>query len=44
VLKDVPPAPGAPTLDTVKMVNFDWQWAADNKDRLLKLWQTTVGL
>lgn len=43
VLKDVPPAPGAPTLDTVKMVNFDWQWAADNKDRLLKLWQSTVG-
>lgn len=44
VLKDVPPAPGAPTLDTVKMVNYDWQWAADNKERLLKLWQTTVGL
>lgn len=44
VLKDVPPAPGAPTLETTKLVNYDWQWAADNKERLLKLWQTTVGL
>ena len=40
----VDPAPGAPTLDSVKMVNYDGTWAADNKDRLLKLWQTTVGL
>ena len=40
----VDPAPGAPTLDSVKMVNYDGAWAADNKDRLLKLWQTTVGL
>lgn len=44
VLKDVPPAPGAPTLDTVKMVNYDWQWAADNKERLLKAWQAAVGM
>jgi iron(III) transport system substrate-binding protein len=40
----VPPAPGAPTLDTVKMVNYDGTWAADNQQRLTKLWQTTVGM
>jgi iron(III) transport system substrate-binding protein len=44
VLKDVAPAPGAPTLETTKLVNYDWQWAADNKERLLKAWQTAVGL
>lgn len=40
----VPPAPGAPTLDTVKMVNYDGTWASDNQKRLTQLWQTTVGL
>jgi iron(III) transport system substrate-binding protein len=40
----VPPAPGAPTLDTVKMVNYDGVWAADNQKRLQTLWQTTVGM
>ncbi len=44
VFPDVPAAPGAPTLDKVKVVNYDRQWATDNKDRILKLWQTTVGL
>jgi iron(III) transport system substrate-binding protein len=44
VLPDVPPAPGAPTLTTVKMVNYDGGWASDNQQRLTKLWQTTVGL
>lgn len=44
VLKDVAPAPGAPTLSSVKLVDFDWQWAADNKDRLLKAWQAAVGM
>lgn len=44
VRSDVPPAPGAPTLTSVEMVNYDRDWAAANKDRLLKLWQTTVGL
>jgi iron(III) transport system substrate-binding protein len=44
VRKDVPPAPGAPTLDSVELVNYDRDWAAANKDRLLKLWQNTVGL
>jgi iron(III) transport system substrate-binding protein len=44
VRKDVAPAPGAPTLDSVEMVNYDRDWAAANKDRLLKLWQATVGL
>jgi len=41
---DVAPAAGAPTLSSVKLVNYDRQWATDNKDRLLKLWQQTVGL
>ena len=41
---DVAPAAGAPSLTSVKLVNYDRQWATDNKDRLLKLWQTTVGL
>lgn len=44
VRTDVPPAPGAPTLTSVELVNYDRDWAAANKDRLLKLWQTTVGL
>jgi iron(III) transport system substrate-binding protein len=44
VRSDVPPAPGAPTLTSVEMVNYDRDWAAANKDRLLKLWQTTVGI
>jgi iron(III) transport system substrate-binding protein len=42
--KDVPPAPGAPTLDKVKLVNYDRAWATDNKDRLIKKWQQAVGL
>jgi len=41
---DVAPAAGAPKLSDVKLVNYDRQWATDNKDRLLKLWQSTVGL
>jgi iron(III) transport system substrate-binding protein len=44
VRSDVPPAPGAPTLQSVEMVNYDREWAAANKDRLLKLWQATVGI
>ncbi len=40
----VPPAPGAPTLETVKMVNYDGVWASDNQKRLTQLWQTTVGM
>ncbi|MDQ2915179.1 MAG: extracellular solute-binding protein [Chloroflexota bacterium] len=44
VRSDVPPAPGAPTLTSVEMVNYERDWAAANKDRLLKLWQATVGL
>jgi iron(III) transport system substrate-binding protein len=44
VLKDVPPAPGAPTLETTKLVSYDFIWASDNKDRLLKAWQTAVGM
>jgi len=41
---DVAPAAGSPKLSDVKLVNYDRQWATDNKDRLLKLWQRTVGL
>lgn len=40
---DVPPAPGAPALDKVKLAQYDRQWASDNKDRLLKKWQAAVG-
>ncbi len=42
VRADVPPAPGAPTLDSVKLVDYDRQWASDNKDRLLKAWQAAI--
>lgn len=41
---DVAPTAGSPKLSDVKLVNYDRQWATDNKDRLLKLWQQTVGL
>jgi iron(III) transport system substrate-binding protein len=44
VRKDVPPAPGAPTLDQVKLVNYDRDWATQNKDRLIKKWQQYLGL
>ena len=44
IRKDVPPVPGAPTLDNVKLVDYDRAWATDNKDRLIKKWQTTVGM
>ena len=40
---DVASAPGAPSLTSVKLVNYDRQWATDNKTRLLTLWQQTVG-
>ncbi len=43
VLKAVTPAPGAPTLDQVKLVPYDRVWATANKDRLLKKWQAAVG-
>jgi iron(III) transport system substrate-binding protein len=41
---DVAPAVGAPKLTEVKLVNYDRQWATDNKDRIIKMWQQTVGL
>jgi len=44
VRKDVAPASGAPTLDQVKLVNYDREFASSNKDRLIKAWQTAVGL
>ena len=44
VLKEVAPAPGSPTLAQVSLVNYDRQWATDNKTRIQKLWQTTVGI
>ena len=42
-IASVPPAPGAPTLASVSLVNYDRQWATDNKTRILTLWQQTVG-
>lgn len=44
VLPDVPPAPGAPTLDQVTLVAYDRPWATDNKDRLIRKWQAAVGI
>ena len=44
VRKDVPPAAGAPTLEQVKIVNYDRDWATQNKDRLIKMWQSSVGI
>ncbi|HEY6201704.1 MAG TPA: substrate-binding domain-containing protein [Candidatus Limnocylindria bacterium] len=41
---DVAAAPGSPGLTSVKLVNYDRQWATDNKTRLLQKWQQTVGL
>jgi iron(III) transport system substrate-binding protein len=43
-IPSVQPAAGAPTLAQVKLVNYDRQWATDNKTRILQLWQQTVGL
>jgi iron(III) transport system substrate-binding protein len=43
VRSDVAPAPGAPTLDQVKLVDYDRAWATDNKDRLIKAWQAAIG-
>jgi iron(III) transport system substrate-binding protein len=42
-IASVAPAPGAPTLASVSLVNYDRQWATDNKARILTKWQTTVG-
>jgi iron(III) transport system substrate-binding protein len=42
-LPEVQPAAGAPTLTSVKLVNYDRQWATDNKTRILQLWQGAVG-
>ncbi|TMD59098.1 MAG: extracellular solute-binding protein [Chloroflexi bacterium] len=42
-LPEVAPAAGAPTLTTVKLVNYDRQWATDNKTRILQSWQAAVG-
>ena len=44
VYPDVPPAPGAPTLDQVTLVPYDRVWATSHKDRLFKMWQAAVGM
>lgn len=44
VYPDVPPAPGAPTLDQVTLVPYDRVWATTHKDRLIKMWQAAVGM
>lgn len=43
VLPGQEPAPGAPTLETVKLVAYDRAWATENKDRLIRKWQSVVG-
>ncbi len=43
VLKRVEPSPGAPTLESVRLVNYDRAWATENKDRLLGNWRAAVG-
>ena len=43
VLKDVAPVAGAPTLEKVRLVEYDRAWATDIKDRLVRLWQMEVG-
>jgi iron(III) transport system substrate-binding protein len=42
VRKDVAPFAGAPTLDQVSLVNYDRQWATDNKTRLQQKWQAAI--
>ena len=42
-IASVAAAPGAPTLASVSLVNYDRQWATDNKTRILTKWQQTVG-
>ncbi|MCC7368703.1 MAG: extracellular solute-binding protein [Chloroflexi bacterium] len=44
VLPSVPPAAGAPTLDQVTLTNYDRVWATENKDRLIKKWQSAIGM
>lgn len=44
VRRDVPAVPGAPRVDAVKLVSYDRPWANENRDRLLKKWQTAVRL
>jgi iron(III) transport system substrate-binding protein len=41
---DVAPAAGAPTLSSVKLVNYDRDWATSNKDRIIAAWRSAVGL
>lgn len=43
VLKRVETTPGAPTLDAVKLVDYDRAWATANKQRLLNDWRLAVG-
>jgi iron(III) transport system substrate-binding protein len=44
VRKDVAPAAGAPTLDSVSLVKYDRDFANANQARLRQLWSTTVGV
>ena len=41
---EVRPAAGAAALQQVSLVNYDRQWATDNKDRIIKKWQAAVGI
>ena len=42
-LKRVETTPGAPTLESVKLVDYDRAWATSNKQRLLEDWRSAVG-
>jgi iron(III) transport system substrate-binding protein len=43
VLPEVEPAPGAPTLEEAQLVDYDREWATENKDRLIGDWQAAIG-
>jgi iron(III) transport system substrate-binding protein len=36
-------APGAVTLDQVKLIDYDAIWAGNNKDRLIEAWRDRIG-
>lgn len=43
VRPDVAPAPGAPELSSVDLVDYDRAWATANRERILASWRTAVG-
>lgn len=43
VRSDVAPAPGAPQLSSVDLVDYDRVWATANRERVLASWRAAVG-